>query len=1022
MKKLQIAGFLFGILFFLLIAALSYLGAKSLLEVPAKRIRVTTRISILERIRDGMNDAVLSQRGYAITGDEGYLESFYKALRQIREKLGEIRRAGFENRTRQAKLDRLEGLVGRRVELLAALLDFQKIGVSDTQQEGFYLSQGEALGHEIRKAIDELVKEDDALFRKLEGESSSALVKLIATLLLGAFLSSSSFALAFYFYRSRSRKEAESGKLLQAIIDNSPAAIYLKDRDLRFVLANKQCELLFGLPREKLLGKTAHDFLPEESAGATAAHDRTVLQQGASLIGEERILSRGEVRTYLSHTFPLRDPSSGSPDRVACILTDITERKRMEQALRESEERFRLLADTMPNLTWSARPDGEVEYWNKYGLEYTGLAEPGRGKGWNFAALHPEDRQAAEEAWEKAVATGAPYEREFRLRRFDGIYRWHFSRGLPVRNSEGRIIKWYGTATDIHDLREESQQKLRESEERFRLVAEATGTMVYDFEAGGGEMSVTRGLDELLGYRQEEMPLTRAWWLDRIHPDDIRLCREQFRSSATEGRSFSLEYRVRHKEGHYITVQDTGKAVKDIEGRVVRIVGGVVDITERKKMEATIRHQAHHDLLTGLPNRALFLDHLSFALSQSRRYKTQSAVLFLDLDRFKTINDTLGHTTGDTLLQEVARRVKQSVRETDTVARIGGDEFLILLPQVSSLSDISGIADKIMAVFEKPFSLTEYSFYMTTSIGISVSPDDGEEAETLIRNADVAMYHAKEQGRNSYQFFNQALNIQTLERILLENDLRQTLRQGELELFYQPQFEIATGRIVCTEALIRWRHPELGLLAPMQFLPLAEETGFILSIDEWVLRTACAQNKAWQDAEYPPTCVTVNLSARQFRQAYLEEMVSRVLRETGLQPEWLVLEVTETIAMGDIEQTLSNLKKLSALGIHFSIDDFGTGYSSLSYLKRLPLRKLKIDKSFIKDITEDADDQAIVKAIISLAHSMDLRVVAEGVETGEQLAFLRSGGCDEVQGYLGSFPLTREEYEHLLRSDGHLPP
>ncbi|MBZ0157399.1 MAG: EAL domain-containing protein [Alphaproteobacteria bacterium] len=1017
MKKLQIAGFLLGILFFLLITVFSYLGAKSLLEVPEKRIRIATRIGILERIRDQVNAAVLSQRGYTITGDAGYLSSYYKAISAEREEFKKIGQAGFETRSQEEKLNRLEGLVSKRIDFIDVLIDFQRAGVSDTQQEGIAIGQGEALSDEIKKGIDELVREDNTLFRQLEGEASSALVKLIATLLLGAFLSTSSLALAFYFYRSRSIKEAESGKLLQAIIDNSPAAIYLKDKDLRLILANKKCELLFGLPKEQLLGKTAHDLLSKELADAAAESDLRVLRQGISLISEERILSGGEMHTYLSNKFPLRDPLSGSPYRVACILTDITEREQMEQALRESEERFRLIADTMPNLAWTARPDGEVDYWNRYGLEYTGLPEMGGGKEWSFAVIHSEDRQAAKDAWEKAVQTGTPYEKEHRLRRFDGAYRWHFSRGVPVRNGGGRIIKWYGTTTDIHELREETQQRLRESEERFRMVAEASRTMVYAIEVESGTMSVTRGLDELLGYRQEEIPLSRTWWLSRIHPDDVLLCKEQFKDSEAKGLDFSLEYRVRHKGEHYITVQDTGRVVRNNTGQVVRIVGGVIDITERKQMEATIRHQAHYDLLTGLPNRTLFLGHLTFALSQAHRSQKQLAVMFLDLDRFKTINDTLGHATGDKLLQEVAGRVRLSIRKTDTAARIGGDEFLILLSQVSHPEDVSRIAEKITATFEKPFSVNGYTFYTTASIGISIFPEDGEEAEILIKNADIAMYHAKEEGRNNYQFYSPEMNIRTLERMILENDLRRTLRQGELELFYQPQYNIATGKIVCTEALIRWRHPRLGLLRPAQFLPLAEEMGFILSIDEWVLRTACAQNKALQDAGCPPTCVAVNLSARQFKQAHLEETVSRALQETGLDPKWLAIEVTETIAMGDIEQTISNLKKLSALGIHFSIDDFGTGYSSLSYLKRLPIRKLKIDKSFIRDMTLDTDDQAIVNAIISMAHSMDLKVVAEGVETGEQLSLLRSMGCDEVQGYVGSHPVPAEEYEHLLKTN-----
>jgi EAL domain-containing protein (putative c-di-GMP-specific phosphodiesterase class I) len=356
------------------------------------------------------------------------------------------------------------------------------------------------------------------------------------------------------------------------------------------------------------------------------------------------------------------------------------------------------------------------------------------------------------------------------------------------------------------------------------------------------------------------------------------------------------------------------------------------------------------------------------------------------------------------------------MREFDTIARIGGDKFTILLPLITHPEDATKTVEKVMGVFKKPFIVGNHELHITASIGISLYPDDGENAETLLKNADIAMYYAKDQGRNNYQFFNPVLNIRTLERILLENRLRQAIERGELMVYYQPQMNIRTREIVGAEALVRWQQPELGLLTPVQFIPLAEEIGLIVQIDQWVLRTACAQLKAWQEAGYPLLYVTVNLSARQFQQPNLAETISEVLDETNLNPESLGVEITETLAMQDTELTYRNLNELNTMGIRFSIDDFGTGYSSLSYLKKLPIHKLKIDKSFIMYLVGDPDYQAIINAIIAMAHILKLKVVAEGVETEDQMSFLHSRDCDEMQGYLYSKPVPAEELEELLVS------
>ncbi len=437
-----------------------------------------------------------------------------------------------------------------------------------------------------------------------------------------------------------------------------------------------------------------------------------------------------------------------------------------------------------------------------------------------------------------------------------------------------------------------------------------------------------------------------------------------------------------------------------------------------RQQDEEIRIMAYHDPLTGLPNRLLFneLLYLALALAQRHDHDRGLAVLFLDLDRFKVINDTLGHTVGDQLLQAVAERLKECCRrDRDTVARRGGDEFIILLPDIDTTREAVNVAQKIIDAFSHPFAISEHELFVGASIGISIFPDDGADCETLIRNSDMAMYRAKEQGRNRYCLFNQSMNDEAAQRLAMENSLRRALQRGEFFLDYQPEVNVKNGSVIGFEALVRWQHPELGLVPPKKFICLAEETGLIVPLGEWILRNACAQNKAWQDAGLTSVRVAVNLSPREFQSINLAEMVENVLGETKLEPRWLELEVTEGIMIHDIETTSRTLRRLSNLGVHISIDDFGTGYSSLSYIKKLPINTLKIDQSFVNDITTNSDDAAIATAIITMAQSLRLNVVAEGVEAKEQMKFLYSHKCQGMQGYYFSRPLPAGEIQPLLR-------
>ena len=444
------------------------------------------------------------------------------------------------------------------------------------------------------------------------------------------------------------------------------------------------------------------------------------------------------------------------------------------------------------------------------------------------------------------------------------------------------------------------------------------------------------------------------------------------------------------------------------------------DVTERKRAEERIRYLAHYDDLTGLPNRALFTQLLEQALAEARYAKKEVAVLFIDLDRFKLINDTLSHASGDAVLCQVGKRLVGALARRDTVARFGGDEFVVLMRDCGMPNDVTATAQGLLSALSAPFLLDQQEYHLTASIGISAFPGDGQDAQTVLKNADSAMNRAKEQGKNNYQFYSSQMNVRSFERLVLERFLRHALEQDEFQLHYQPKIDLTTGRATGMEALLRWIHPGMGMIAPAKFIPLAEETGLIVPIGEWVLREACAQARRWQAQGLPPLRVAVNLSARQFAHDGLHAAIVGALEESALPPSRLELEITESMTMENPEHATQCLQKMKALGITVAIDDFGTGYSSLGYLKRFPIDSVKIDRSFIKDIPGDSDDEAITQAIIAMGHSLRLKVIAEGVESAEHAEFLRRHGCDEAQGYYFGKPVPADEFVRLLVRRGDI--
>jgi diguanylate cyclase (GGDEF)-like protein len=574
--------------------------------------------------------------------------------------------------------------------------------------------------------------------------------------------------------------------------------------------------------------------------------------------------------------------------------------------------------------------------------------------------------------------------------------------------------------------------ELNASEVRLGLAQRIAKIGNWEWNPKTDAFTVSPELCRLIGIRQQDFPGTLQAFLGAVAPDDRMPVEEGLRKMLVDQGVCDLDHRIRLPNSADFTVHLRAEVVRDETRRIVTIIGTTQDISDRKRSEREIHRLAYYDSLTGLPNRMLFKDRLTQAIAHAMRYQTMLASMFLDLDRFKVINDTLGHSMGDLLLKAVADRLADCVRHSDSIgrgvepeeshqssqlARLGGDEFTVLLTNLRDPQDVAIVARRILDELAKPFVLDSREVFITASIGIGVFPSDGAAVDVLLKNADTAMYHAKEQGRNNFQFYSATMNVTAAERLTLENDLRKGLERRELVVYYQPQLNLRTNGIAGAEALVRWRHPQQGIMLPPAFLPMAIETGLVRHIDEEVLLLACRQNKAWQDAGHAPIRMSVNISNSFFHGASLMSTIVNGLQETRLHPKYLELELTESITMRNVETSIAMLQKLRDMGVQLSLDDFGTGYSSLSHLQRFPLNLLKIDQSFVRDLTRNTANVSIASAIIALAHNMKLSVLAEGVETEEQLAILREQGCDEVQGYLFGHPTPGEEFEKLFRQD-----
>lgn len=565
-------------------------------------------------------------------------------------------------------------------------------------------------------------------------------------------------------------------------------------------------------------------------------------------------------------------------------------------------------------------------------------------------------------------------------------------------------------------------QNLRRSEARLSQAQRITHLGNWEWDLKRNTLYWSDEIYHIFGLDKTGSLLSYDQFMKSVHPGDRVFIKHAVHDALSENKLYSIDYRIALPDGSERFIQQQGRPELNSDGNPIRMVGTIQDITQRKEAEGKIRTLAYYDDLTGLPNRQLFLDYTTRTLDLARRNHDKVALLYLDLDKFKNINDTFGHSVGDEYLKLLSDHLVKQVRNSDIVARInigkdvllplarlGGDEFTILLTNFTKREDVINVAKRVLEMISGPVAVKGREFYISGSMGIAVYPEDGANVNTLLKQADMAMYQAKKRGGNSFHFYSESMNVLALNRLDMESSLRKALERDELTLHYQPQMNIQTGKILGLEALLRWKSPELGHVSPEKFIPVAEETGLILPVGEWVLRTACAQAKAWQEGLGVDLAISVNVSAPQFEQEGFVKTVAGVIMETGLNPHFLKLELTESILMKNIEEVITRQKQLEEIGIGLSIDDFGTGYSSLGYLKRFPIESVKIDKSFVQDILNDPDDALLTKAIISLSHNLRLQVVAEGVETDEQLQFLRANHCDSIQGYLISRPLPAEE-------------
>jgi diguanylate cyclase (GGDEF)-like protein/PAS domain S-box-containing protein len=812
-------------------------------------------------------------------------------------------------------------------------------------------------------------------------------------------------------YRHAVDAEAQHRQLIEQL----PAIIFIEALDGKqgngigsTLYMSPQCEAVFGVTADEWM-RQADPWInivhPDDRKRLLAEIQRTNQTGDPFSVQYRAVRPDGRIVNVECEARLVRD-NDGAPLFWQGFVTDITQRTAVEAALQQAEAQYRTLVEHSPAVIFTSDVDEDstplymspqIEQMLGYPPEMWSSADI-----WD-AIIHPDDLEWVTQLDRQSNVTMEPFDAEFRVYASDGRLVWLRNYSVAVCDEAGNPRYWQGYLIDI------TAQKVAEEAIRFQAqLLDTVGQAVIATDIDGKITYWNRAAEALYGWRADEV---RECNVFEVTPVEQNYGASGLLETLQAGETWIGEFSARRKDGSVFPAFATSSPVCDDSGSLIGIIGVSTDISERKQLEEQLLHQAFHDALTGLPNRNLFLDRTRHALSLARRHDDLVAVLFLDLDNFKIVNDSLGHDIGDQLLVTIAGRILGCLREGDTAARLGGDEFAILLENLGDAEGSAGVAQRLLDALRMPLLLDGHEMFVTPSIGIAVSATSTDLAEDLLRDADVAMYIAKRNGRARYEIFEPSMGSMARQRLELEHDLRRALDLNELALHYQPVVNLCDGSLAGFEALLRWDHPLRGRIAPDVFVPVAEETGLIVQVGSWALREACRQMRAWQDAwpEAERLSISVNLSGRQFKEPGLADDVARVLRETGLKPSCLNLEITETIMMDDEEGTSAVLRQLEQLGVTLAIDDFGTGYSSLGTLRHFPVDTLKIDRSFVDGLGAESDDSVIVSGVIGLAHGLGLRVVAEGVETADQLARLHELGCDLGQGYYFSRPLPPDE-------------
>lgn len=812
--------------------------------------------------------------------------------------------------------------------------------------------------------------------------------------------------------RDAARKEAEkelsaSHHLLKSIINTAPMRIFWKDLDLRYMGCNNIFAQDAGeKTSEDIIGKDDTQMVWKEQAQLYRADDRQVIESGIPKVffEEPQTTPAGEKIWLSTSKVPLYD-NDNNIIGVLGIYQDITQRKNIESALIESESRLQAIIQTEPECVKTVDSRGRLIQMNPAGLamlEASTLEEAQDNSLTDF--LLPEHRAAFMEM-HRRVMNGENTILEFEIIGLKGTRRWLETHATPMRDAEGKVTNLLGVTRDITQRKNNESNLLLQTQ---AMEQSPNSIIITDYKAN--IEYVNTAFVNSSGYTSSEVLGKNPRFLKSGNTPEHAY--DAMWTALLRQEKWQGEFINKRKDGTNYIYSINIAPVLDKEGKTTHYIAIEEDISEQKKTQEKIHYLANFDPLTALPNRIQMDDHLQYTLNIAKRNEGKFALIFLDLDHFKNINDTLGHSIGDLLLMELAKRLSAVVREEDTVSRMGGDEFVLLLPE----TDVNGaaqVAQKLLTSIANTFKLADHELTVTASLGIALYPSDGTDIETLSKNADVAMYRAKQEGRNAYCFFTHEMQKNSQRNLEISNALHSALQRNEFHLVYQPQFSAKYGLLLGAEALIRWEHPQLGSVSPAEFIPIAEDNGTILSIGEWVLRTAVSQAALWHQNGMP-IMMAVNLSAVQFRHPNLPTLITDILKQSKLDPQYLEIELTERVAMHNPHDGIKIMNTLHDIGIRMSIDDFGTGYSSLSYLKQFKVYKLKIDHSFVRDISKDPEDKAIVRAVIQLAHSLELITIAEGVETLDQLQYLQQQGCDEIQGYYYSKPLLPEQFESFI--------